>query len=239
MSKANASLNASLEQTQASWGFLTVFQLACNILAVCTNGFVLGVFLRRPALRSPFKIYLILLLACNLLNAITAGPFDVYGNMYEIWQLGTQVCTYYLFFSWLLQAIILTVHFAITANRMWAVFFPHHYRSHHSGRLALVVCLLLTLSGLLLVSPFVLLDATIYRLPTSDNGCHINFSAQWAYLAFLQLVYYDVPVMFPIAMYPLLWYKHFQRSHSRIGNSALQKEPARTTGNYERACLSC
>ena len=43
-----------------------------------------------------------------------------------------------------------------------------------------------------------------YRQPEFDNGCIVNPIPRWGYLTFLLLVYYDVPVLVPIAMYPLL-----------------------------------
>ena len=117
----------------------------------------------------------------------------------------------------------LGVHFTITANRIWAICFPVHYRNHHSRKVALAINLCLVSCALTAVSPYVFLDMAYYRLPEFDNGCTVNPTAQWSYMIILQLIYYDVPILFPLAMYPLLCYKHFRRRQTGVGASHSQK----------------
>ena len=234
MSASNVSTNASASalSSVASWGFLPAFQVVCNILAFCGNAFVLGLFLRRPVLATPFNIYLMFLLSCNLLNAVTNGPLDVYGNLHRSWRLGSWVCTYYLYLTWLCQGFVGTVHSAITASRLWATFIPTHYRNHHTTKMAIKINLSLVLCALISVTPFIVLDSTIYRLPEVDHGCTVNTSAQFGYLIYLQLIYYDVAVLFPIAMYPLLSYKRFKRSHLRVRVAVLHQGAIQVQGTF-------
>ena len=90
----------------------------------------------------------------------------------------------------------------------------------------------LVLLALAIVSPFIFLDTAWYRLPEYDNGCEVNPNTQWGYLAFLQIVYYDVPILGVIAMYPFLCYKHLKRAHRRPSALIVHKE--HTPGNYGR-----
>ena len=94
--------------------------------------------------------------------------------------------------------------------------------------MALKINLGLVVLVVLSIAPFIFVDATLYRQPEFDNGCNANIAAQFDYLIYLQLIYYDVAVLFPIAMYPLLCYKHFARSGFRVG--ILQKGSIRQHG---------
>ena len=148
------------------------------------------------------------------MQSITALPMTVISNLYPIWPFGSALCTYYVFTSWIIQALLGSVHFAVACNRVWAVVWPIHYRQQHTRKVATVINITLELFTLILFLPFNILDIW-YRLPEEENGCVANISAQWIYSVLLQ-IFMNVVCLFPILIFPLLCYKYFKHHCARV-----------------------
>ena len=172
---------------EARWTFLTVCQVSCNVPAVVGNGFVLCIFLHKPVLITPFNIYLVVLLSANVFYSLTGGPLDIVNNLYDNWILSAEMCSIYLYLTIIFQGYLTMIHVTITLNRMWAIFYPIHYRHHHNKKVAVLISLAAMAFANAIMLPFLLIDEFHYRQSIAEVGCACNFNAQWWHWAILQV----------------------------------------------------
>ncbi|GAV08578.1 hypothetical protein RvY_18244 [Ramazzottius varieornatus] len=120
----------------------------------------LTAFIKVPLLRTGFNYFLISFLLTNLMYALYLPIFawDVY---FDGWLISTGLCAFYTSLAPLAGILTGWIQLLITGNRLWALYFPHHYRSHHSKRSSLISCLVIWMLALLVV---VLFGAVLYKL---------------------------------------------------------------------------
>ena len=248
----NASLNSTVEAASETVSFsndtralnvssafnvgLAAFSIARIFTAFVTNSITIYAFASTPSLHTPFNIYLCSLLCANLINVVGEGPFDIYSLYNPAWLLGTHVCTFYMYNSWTVTAVIAHCHLAIAANRLWAIFWPNHYRLHNTHRTAVVICVLVYAYCHLWSVPLLVLDELYYRLPLEENNCNVNLAAQPLYNTVLQFVHYDGCLLAIMAAAPVMLYKRF-RVNQRKRRARIQASPHHPIGEFPKVLL--
>ena len=139
LTKNTFSSNKTAAIPLASWTLVPIFQLSCNIISLLANSFVLYLFVRNRSQITPFQIYLIWLLVFNILNSLMCGPLDVFRGLFETWWISPNWCTFTLGADTTVEGILSAIHVGISANRIWAIYFPAHYRQHNTKKLALII----------------------------------------------------------------------------------------------------
>ena len=81
----------------SSWVFLSIFSLVIFIFSLVTNGAVLAVFAKSTWLCTPFNVYLINLLAANLLSMLIQVPNYLVNSLHGSWFTGSKTCSLYIF----------------------------------------------------------------------------------------------------------------------------------------------
>ncbi|GAV04725.1 hypothetical protein RvY_14959 [Ramazzottius varieornatus] len=89
----------------------------------------------------------------------------------------------------------------IAMNRIWAIYAPHHYRAHHTKRLAYALCALAWFLGITLISPMIVLD-DIYRTRKSET-CRLDDAAHPLY-SIVARIFLNVPVFLIPIIYIIL-----------------------------------
>ncbi|OWA54311.1 hypothetical protein BV898_18719 [Hypsibius exemplaris] len=225
----SSSLNATLRLTPqpGQWMFLSIFSLAVLVLALLTNGTVLGLFFRAPSLVTPFNIYLINLLTANLLTMLVQVPNYLVNSLHGSWFTGSRTCSLYIF-GFVFQAGMINAHALITINRLWAVLWPIHYRRNHTRRTAIVLCIITWIYISAFKLAVLIPDALYYRRPELIYGCSLNRLVQMPLLTAHQIVVYDLPGALMIVAYPFICYKQWRRK--RAVNPKSRREAVQIVG---------
>lgn len=146
---------------------------------------------------------MIALLSGNIFFIFFKQSIDIINVLYyDNWWLGEVVCGFYKYSIFVFAGIILHLHVLITANRIWAISFPVSYRNKHTKQFAVFLCLGAVGYVHMLCFPGVMLDIMYYRIPLSC-GCILNFVELKSWTTTVQIIVYDVPILFVCGSY--LW----------------------------------
>jgi hypothetical protein len=208
-------------QLTSKWTIAPIFSLITLVLGFFGNGSLLIAFAKDPSLRTPFSIYLINLLIANLICIILEYPLDIVANLYSGWFLGEKACTAYLYGSFVIQAAVFNAHQLIALNRMWAAVHPISYRTRHSVRTAVLLCLVMWVYVHLAIVPEWIEDAINSRLPVESHGCLLNKAAQPVSGLTTQLLIYDLPLAVMLMAFPVIYFSRVIRRRSMRRNNAI------------------
>ena len=211
---ATSNINTTLTLV---WTSGTRFSLFILLSVLVTNSGVLYLFFRHPSLFTPFTVYVLNLLFANILRTLLCYPLELINSLYDTWWSGWTSCTVSLYGTWVMGAAMCNAHMLIALNRLWAITFPHSYRTRHTARFAILTCLAMWIyvhTGLL---PGVIMDAMWYRKHLDTDGCMLNTASQMTWSYTIQAPYYALPYMVVILVYPTVCYKLWRTSHPRIG----------------------
>ena len=226
----NSSINSNINSTLTLvWTSGTRFSLFILVSVLVTNGSVLYIFFRRPSLLTPFTAYVINLLFANILRTLLCYPLELINSLYNTWWSGWTSCTVSLYGTWVVEAAMCNAHILIALNRLWAVSFPHSYRTRHTARFAILTCLAMWIyvhTGLL---PGVIMDVIRYRKPLATDGCILNTASQMTWSYVVQITYSALPYAVVILVYPIVCYKLWRTSHPRVGPAFANNAPTQAT----------
>ncbi|XP_055356063.1 alpha-2C adrenergic receptor-like [Paramacrobiotus metropolitanus] len=182
------------------------------ILKLMFNGCLLFVFLNNRRLRTPFTVYLINLLLSNIFITL-ADPFFMLESWQVRWYFTSILCIIKMYLDHIGSAVTLHAHLLITLNRMWALTFPLHYRSHHSTKTAVLICATMWTYCHVLLSPLLLQDFLYYRpdMQTATE-CEVVSSAQPILRRFLKIWINTAPMLVNVSAYPYLLWKTKDRT---------------------------
>ena len=196
----NGSLLQSVNTTTASailhWTALSAFTLVTFITGTLGNGCLLLLFLKERILRTPFNVYLINLLIANFICVIILYPMDLMANLHSSqWLLGDRACTLANYSTYVVAAGMFHSHMLIAVNRTWALVHPLSYRSIHSTRAAIFLCVTMWIYLHFTVAPEIIMDALYYRLPADMFGCKANTAVEpiRTYDRVSQMLFYNLP----------------------------------------------
>ena len=138
INESQSSPNSSSTVFSIEWNVNAVSQILTTVLAFSLNLLVVAFLVKFRHLQTSFTIYLISLCSTNVLYAVLNSPFDIYAQIYG-WIMGNAACAISLYSAWVFSAMAIHSHALITANRVWATFFPISYRNSHNKKWAVVV----------------------------------------------------------------------------------------------------
>ncbi|XP_055344563.1 neuropeptide FF receptor 1-like [Paramacrobiotus metropolitanus] len=206
--------------TASRWTFVPRFLLAINAITLLLNIGVLVPFVVCRHLRSCFAVYIITLLLANVVFCLTNNWMVIVDQTTPRWPLSEAACTLHMYTSWVFEGVTMHVHVLITLNRIWAVYFPHSYRSKHTVRAALLMVLLMFAYVHVVALPGVVLDAINHR---TSEFCSLNTNELPLWTAVVMIVIYLGPIGFMGGAYPFLLMRYQHRRRVSIGPS-LQRQ---------------
>ncbi|GAV01046.1 hypothetical protein RvY_11817 [Ramazzottius varieornatus] len=148
-----------------------VMSILCVAISF-SNALVLSAFVVNKHLRTPFNMYLINLLVSDLAQSLLDLPFTTMGGFLPIWPLGRKACSFSLYGKWVYSAVVRNTHSLISFNRIWALFFPIHYKQYHSKATAIWLCVATWVYVHLWLLPGLIPDDLYYRL--DDGSCQVH-----------------------------------------------------------------
>ncbi|XP_055339076.1 alpha-2B adrenergic receptor-like [Paramacrobiotus metropolitanus] len=205
------------------WTYYTIGGLVVCLLAVIFNTAVLAILLhKRELLHNPFYIYILNLLATNLVVLIINGPLALLVGGYQVWWFSMDFCDVYLYFSYVLGSVSLLCHLLITTNRIWAVMFPISYKRLHTRKVAALICLSMWIAIHVLMLPGVIINK-FNALPLEEYGCIINVIScdkliAWNAVSEMILTLLNLLI---VTAYPFILVKHHRRQRIRPGASQM------------------
>ncbi|XP_055342121.1 5-hydroxytryptamine receptor 1D-like [Paramacrobiotus metropolitanus] len=128
-------------QMPLQWNTFAIIMLITAATTAILNMLVLVTFFRGTAFHTPFNIYLVNLMAANLLHILLVKPFDLISTVARGWNLSFSTCTYYLWASYIVDSGMYHATALIAINRIWAVTFPVSYKYRHTRVAAGCICL--------------------------------------------------------------------------------------------------
>ena len=197
-------------QASLTWSVLPVVALFALLTGAILNVTVLGIFLTRRKLRSSFGVYLMNVLIIDNILVFIHGPFNIIDKYSTSWTLGWKMCAFQSYMGYTYQNLIIVAHFLIALNRVWAVVFPFSYRTHHTKKVAVMLCFSAWLVLNICNIP-VALTVTVLTLGATNGSlvCDIDTATlgSWNYIS--QLLMFDTPILFVILAYPVVCHMSF------------------------------
>ena len=193
---SNTTANNNTDFTTANWTVEFYFVLATFVTGTLSNGGLLFLFLKDRTLRTPFNVYLINLTVANFASVVTLYPLELLATIHSPRMLMSDgACTFELYIAYVVAAVVFNSHALIALNRTWTVIHPLSYRSFHSNRTAVSLCLGMWVFMHLTAAPETILDALYYRLPVATFGCRINVLVEplRTYDRVIQQLSYSIP----------------------------------------------
>lgn len=215
----NCTSNGTGNVTTESWEMVLVAETISVSLIVFFNSFVLLIYTVHSHLRTPFAVYIMLLLLSNISYSVVRGALDVINGVSQSWWTGWGSCTLYQYMNWVYTDIPVYCHMLITLNRLWAIAYPISYRNYHTKKLAVLLCCAGIAVRHIAGVPGVALDALYYRLPLKENGCQLNVVPLKDWARFNLVVIGTFPILFIVLACPLLLYKWKKSSKMVTGKS--------------------
>ncbi|OQV17560.1 hypothetical protein BV898_08331 [Hypsibius exemplaris] len=215
--------------------FQHIFTTVTFLVALCTNGFLLLVFLQgRRRLLTPFTVYIVNLLLGNVLLVAIEFPFmalNLYSGTFDEWVAGDFGCTVWLYGYMVFLAGIFGCHALIAISRVWAMVFPMHYRTRHTIRTAVLICLaswlyvhVFGLSGLIV-------DTVLYRHLMKPYFCTVNYAQQAAYFKASKLILFNLPELIMLLAFPVIGIGQVRRWRKRRSMGVVHQQQA-NQGNH-------
>ncbi|XP_055332564.1 uncharacterized protein LOC129584433 [Paramacrobiotus metropolitanus] len=102
----------------------------------------------------------------------------------------------------------------VSIDRLLSMFAPVQYRNIRSVKFTCVVCAVMWLLIVALLAPFIVMDALWYNRMTLP--CAVNFGAQHTYSLVVEFIGYDVPPVFVLFSYIVIFTKLFRRTLRKL-----------------------
>lgn len=230
-SPPNCTDNCTSDPNLPTWTYFPVITICTGTLTVILNSLVLIILFRKENIALPFTFYLINLLVANIMFVMLGNPLDVVNGLYKIWPLGWTVCTIYLYAYYVVACAVVSAQALITFNRLWAMTFPVHYRTHHTRPVAFALCCIMWIYVHICLGSGVFADALYYRLPLDPNGCAINIAylplRYWGLIT--QWLNFNIPIVLGAVSYCFIVRKIRKRLRRQMRIAAQEKNaPVRT-----------
>ncbi|XP_055340771.1 kiSS-1 receptor-like [Paramacrobiotus metropolitanus] len=183
----------------------SVSLISLTAATVLLNFGVLIILFVEKHLRTPFNVYIIVLLSSNILYVGLNNILMVLAP-HGHWWIGGQACTLRIYCRYIVVTITIHSHVLISINRAWALFWPISYRHHHTTTVAWLLSLGMVMYVHVCQLPALILDGLYYRVST-EKDCRFNSKAQNAWATFSTVWVFDMPKVFILVCYPFLLWK--------------------------------
>ncbi|XP_055345040.1 P2Y purinoceptor 8-like [Paramacrobiotus metropolitanus] len=198
--------------TNVRWNVLAGLRIFTCTTTIWLNVALLSVFIVTKKLHTPFNTYLINLLIADIAYLTLSSFQGVIEWLKPNWWGGVTLCCLYKYGINTPAACMVWAQVLVTVNRLWAVTFPHSYRTRHTTRWAVGACVAMWAVMHLFYAPYLIMDVWRYPLPGPLYGCRINADAQPVYVRIIFVSMADFPVLFIVATYPYLLWKTVKRN---------------------------
>ncbi|OQV17230.1 hypothetical protein BV898_08628 [Hypsibius exemplaris] len=153
---------------------------------------------------SPFSYYIINIFLADLMLAVFESLMVV-EKYYGHWILGRTTCTTALFLFLCGEGVVGNIHFLVSLNRTWAMFFPLHFRRNNTKRTAAGLCAQVWLGTVVAISVWLSFNFPYVVEPIGH--CRLQVAAVRT-VSIIMMPVFVTPTIFIIAIYPVLWRKH-------------------------------
>ncbi|GAU91571.1 hypothetical protein RvY_03799 [Ramazzottius varieornatus] len=194
--------------------------LAIGVGTVFSNAIFLLVYWRNSSssLHTPFNVYVSNLAISDFVISIFTTPGNFALFALNRWPFSSAFCTLHLYVYWNWYTTSLQYHMLISLNRLWAICFPHHYRTHHTKRLAVSLCTATCLYAHVWTLIGLIPDALYYRTE-NERECSVNVELQPLWSALYLFTLYTFPEVVVIVVYPVISWKVAQRRKVKARNN--------------------
>ena len=206
--------NSTTASTDPDYGqqSVTWFAVIVLVAAVTVNGICLTAFAVERRLHTVFNYYLINLTITDICYTAISMPSFIVQNFYGYWPASRNLCTFYLWADWTFSSSVGTTVLVIGADRVWALYWPIHYRHNHTRKVTLIV-----LAGMWLWLLASILPGIIANHLTADlQLCEVTMETQlkrgWG--LFVNLANYIIPQFFIITSFVLVALKVARRPNN-------------------------
>ncbi|XP_055345039.1 N-arachidonyl glycine receptor-like [Paramacrobiotus metropolitanus] len=199
--------------TGIQWNILAGLRLFTCTTTFSLNVAVLTVFIMTKKLHTPFNVYLINLLVADIVYVSLSSFQGVIEWLKPNWWGGFALCCVYKYGINAPAACMIWSQVLVTVNRVWAVTWPHLYRTHHTARCAVLTCTAMWMVIHAICVPYLILDSWWDLLPGSLYGCFFNSEAHLLYTQIIEISMADFPALFIIVTYPYLLWMTLNRRH--------------------------
>ncbi|OWA51983.1 hypothetical protein BV898_16440 [Hypsibius exemplaris] len=204
------------EELKLTWSLTPVFFLCISILGLIFNAGALFLFIKKRHSSTPFDIYVINLLGVNIICLFTQYPLSVISNLYPYgWHLGGPACTLYMYCLAILNAGIIHIHALISINRAWAIVHPISFRTAHTNRTTVMICVIMWIYIHVAEGSYLLIDTLHYRLDVRSYGCRFNHNAHGAWANVADIVMFIVPLCGIVLSFPVVMASKAHRDRKR------------------------
>lgn len=181
----------------AVWGFFPVFNLCLVVSTLSLNMPLIFLYITKPHLRTNrFCFYLMNLMTANVVHALLNDPLDFVFALFPTWTHSSTFCTILLYVIFVSDALMVQAHVMITVNRIWAMVFPFSYRTLHSTRVAILMCLSPWVYSHAIILPGLILDGLLYRKAFNNEFCTFNTDLpgqiKWNYV--VEIFFFNCPI---------------------------------------------
>ncbi|XP_055352479.1 5-hydroxytryptamine receptor 1D-like [Paramacrobiotus metropolitanus] len=201
---------------ELSANFSAISTTVVFILSITAIILVLYLFYRVDNLsKKPFNVFMLNLIITDFVYCIWENAFDIgIDFLPSYWKTRNSViCSVYLYSNYTLQAATCNAHMLITLNRLWAILFPHSYKSSQKISVFAAVCLGKWIYLHIVMMPGFIADILYYRQNVSSNGCFFDIAAQPTWNLIMIVLLFVTPLVVMVVSYPFIYYKYRVRRH--------------------------
>ncbi|GAV09555.1 hypothetical protein RvY_19068 [Ramazzottius varieornatus] len=194
------------------------------------NSTILIVFAIDSHIRTPFNIYILNLTFQDWTIAAFSMTGFVALAVSPGWPWGWAYCGVFLYLDWATSACGLYSVALISLDRLWALFWPIHYRQRRNGaRTSALICLGTWTYIQVVIAPCIAMDRFLYGF-RDPRICAANQNAQPMYNSILGFSMYMIPLMIVFFSYTGITIKLRKRKKPKAKVSPLDLEAPRTVG---------
>ncbi|XP_055356977.1 melatonin-related receptor-like isoform X1 [Paramacrobiotus metropolitanus] len=216
----NRSLNATnatfVTRPSIPYPVITVVSVLCAA-TIAYNILFIYAFVKDAAIRSPFTYYLLNVSICDLGLALFSMSGFIWFNVSP--RSSAAYCPYYNFLAKHLFIGAGCAVMLVSIDRLLSMFAPVHYKNIRSVKCTCVACVVMWLLIVALTAPYIVMDALWYNRMTLP--CAVNFGAQRTYALVVEILAYDLPPLFVLSSYVVIFTKLFRRMLRKRGNRVL------------------
>ncbi|GAU94932.1 hypothetical protein RvY_06630 [Ramazzottius varieornatus] len=100
-----------------TWDSAVRYTLFIQVGGLLTNGSLVYLFRRHRSLFTPFTIYIFNLCLVNLGCCLLFYPVETINDLYDSWWLGSTLCTWYQYITYMFDGSMCNAHALIALNR--------------------------------------------------------------------------------------------------------------------------
>ncbi|XP_055345082.1 mas-related G-protein coupled receptor member B5-like [Paramacrobiotus metropolitanus] len=198
-------LSPNMRASISQFTWLHWLTVVMSVITLTGNLSLLSIFYKLRELLTPFTIYIISLLLANIAGALfTFNPFIAAINSLLTEQDSPFFCAFPRFFAVAIGPLSPLYHMSIALNRLWAVTWPLSYRSKHTKRTAIIICILCWAAITAFAVTVTTVDTVLYSDALDNVQCSYSrvVPSEFYWLPFHNWAFYALPEIVIVISYP-------------------------------------